>query len=61
MTVLRTLLPSPRLARPKEYSNGIVARGTMIWTGGVVGSGIAETFPDGAIEPVSGKHCRRAG
>ena len=49
----RTLLPSPRLARPKGYSNGIVARGTMIWTGGVVGWDIAATFPDGLTAQLS--------
>lgn len=58
MTVHRTLLPSPQLARPKGYSNGIVARGTMIWTGGVVGWNIAEARPDGLTDHL--RHCREA-
>lgn len=46
MTVHRALLP-PGWPRPKGYANGILARGTTIWTGGVVGWDATGTFPDG--------------
>lgn len=46
MTLHRTLLP-PGWPRPKGYSNGIVARGTTIWTGGVVGWDAGGRFPAG--------------
>ena len=46
MTIHRTLLPTG-WPRPKGYANGIVARGTTIWTGGVVGWDEAGRFPDG--------------
>jgi enamine deaminase RidA (YjgF/YER057c/UK114 family) len=46
MTVHRVLLP-PGWPRPKGYANGIVARGTTIWTGGVVGWDAQGVFPDG--------------
>lgn len=43
MTVHRALLPAG-WPRRKGYANGIVARGTMVWTGGVVGWDASETF-----------------
>ena len=46
MTVHRALLP-PGWPRPKGYANGIVARGTTVWTGGVVGWDAQGVFPDG--------------
>jgi len=46
MTVHRALLPSG-WPRPKGYANGIVARGTTVWTGGVVGWDAEGNFPDG--------------
>ncbi len=36
MTVHTALLP-PGWPRPKGYANGIAARGTTVWTGGIVG------------------------
>jgi enamine deaminase RidA (YjgF/YER057c/UK114 family) len=46
MTMHRALLPAG-WPRPKGYANGIVARGTTVWTGGVVGWDTAEAFPTG--------------
>ena len=46
MTVHRALLPAG-WPRPKGYANGIIARGTSVWTGGVVGWDEAEAFPTG--------------
>jgi enamine deaminase RidA (YjgF/YER057c/UK114 family) len=46
VTVHRALLPAG-WPRPKGYANGIVARGTTVWTGGVVGWDTAEAFPAG--------------
>ncbi len=46
MTVHRALLPAG-WPRPKGYANGIVARGTTVWTGGVVGWDETEAFPTG--------------
>lgn len=46
MTAHRALLP-PGWPRPKGYANGIVARGTTVWTGGVVGWDAEGRFPDG--------------
>lgn len=43
MTAHRTLLP-PGWPRPKGYANGVLARGTMVFTGGVVGWDAAERF-----------------
>jgi enamine deaminase RidA (YjgF/YER057c/UK114 family) len=43
MTVHQTLLP-PGWPRPRGYANGVVARGRMIFTGGVVGWDEAERF-----------------
>jgi len=48
MTVHRALLP-PGWPRPRGYANGIVARGTTVWTGGVVGWDEAGVFADGLI------------
>lgn len=45
MTVHQALLPSG-WPRPKGYANGIVARGTTVWTGGVVGWDVNGVFPD---------------
>ena len=41
---MKTLLP-PGWPRPKGYSNGIAARGRMIFTAGVVGWDEHENFP----------------
>lgn len=46
MTVHRALLP-PGWPRPKGYANGIAARGTTIWTGGLIGWDSDGAFPDG--------------
>ena len=43
MTTHRILLP-PGWPRPKGYSNGIAARGRMVFTGGVVGWNEDEKF-----------------
>jgi len=43
MTTHRTLLP-PGWPRPKGYSNGISAKGRMLFTGGVVGWDEQERF-----------------
>ncbi len=40
------ILQPPGWARPKGYSNGISARGRMIFTAGIVGWDEHETFPD---------------
>jgi len=48
MTVHRALLP-PGWPRPKGYANGIVARGTTVWTGGIIGWDERENFPDGLV------------
>ena len=40
------ILQPPHWPRPKGYSNGISARGRMIFTAGVVGWNEQETFPD---------------
>jgi len=39
-------LQPPNWPRPKGYSNGVSARGRMIFTAGVVGWDEHETFPD---------------
>lgn len=46
MTFHRTLLP-PGWPRPKGYANGVIARGTTVFTGGVVGWDAQERFADG--------------
>lgn len=43
MTVHRTLLP-PGWPRPRGYANGVAARGTTVFTGGVVGWDADERF-----------------
>jgi enamine deaminase RidA (YjgF/YER057c/UK114 family) len=40
------ILQPPDWPRPKGYSNGISARGRMIFTAGVVGWDSQESFPD---------------
>jgi enamine deaminase RidA (YjgF/YER057c/UK114 family) len=40
------VLQPPNWPRPKGYSNGISARGRMIFTAGVVGWDESESFPD---------------
>jgi enamine deaminase RidA (YjgF/YER057c/UK114 family) len=40
------ILQPPNWPRPKGYSNGISARGRMIFTAGVVGWDENESFPD---------------
>jgi enamine deaminase RidA (YjgF/YER057c/UK114 family) len=40
------ILQPPNWPRPKGYSNGISAKGRMIFTGGVVGWDENEAFPD---------------
>ncbi len=40
------ILQPPNWPRPKGYSNGISARGRMIFTGGIVGWDEHESFPD---------------
>lgn len=40
------VLQPPHWPRPKGYSNGISARGRMIFTAGIVGWDENETFPD---------------
>ncbi len=40
------ILQPPGWPRPKGYSNGISAKGRMIFTGGIVGWDEHETFPD---------------
>ena len=42
---MKTLHP-PNWPRPKGYSNGVSAKGRMIFTAGVVGWDQNETFPD---------------
>jgi len=42
---MRTLQP-PNWPRPKGYSNGVSAKGRMIFTAGVVGWDEHETFPE---------------
>ncbi|TKD50531.1 RidA family protein [Sphingomonas baiyangensis] len=44
----QTLLP-PGWKRPKGYANGIAARGTMVFTAGVVGWDGNEQFAEGGI------------
>jgi enamine deaminase RidA (YjgF/YER057c/UK114 family) len=48
MTVHRALLPAG-WPRPKGYANGIAARGTTVWTGGVVGWDEAGVFAEGLV------------
>ena len=45
---MRALLP-PGWPRPKGYSNGIEARGRMIFTAGVVGWDEQEQFPSNSL------------
>ena len=45
------LLP-PGWPRPKGYANGMVARGRLLVTGGVVGWDIMGSFPDGLVAQV---------
>jgi len=40
------ILQPPGWPRPKGYSNGISAKGRMIFTGGIVGWDEHESFPD---------------
>jgi enamine deaminase RidA (YjgF/YER057c/UK114 family) len=40
------ILQPPNWPRPKGYSNGISAKGRMIFTGGIVGWDEHESFPD---------------
>ena len=40
------ILQPPNWPRPKGYSNGVSARGRMIFTAGVVGWNEQESFPD---------------
>jgi enamine deaminase RidA (YjgF/YER057c/UK114 family) len=40
------ILQPPGWPQPKGYSNGISAKGRMIFTGGIVGWDQHETFPD---------------
>ena len=40
------ILQPPGWPRPRGYSNGISARGRMIFTGGIVGWDEHESFPD---------------
>jgi enamine deaminase RidA (YjgF/YER057c/UK114 family) len=40
------ILQPPNWPRPRGYSNGISAKGRMIFTGGVVGWDEKEAFPD---------------
>ena len=40
------VLQPPGWPRPKGYSNGISAKGRMIFTGGIVGWDEKESFPD---------------
>ena len=40
------ILQPPNWPRPKGYSNGISAKGRMIFTAGIVGWDEHETFPD---------------
>ncbi|WP_028969710.1 RidA family protein [Sphingomonas sp. URHD0057] len=40
------ILQPPGWPRPKGYSNGISARGRMIFTGGIVGWDERESFPE---------------
>lgn len=35
--------------RPRGYANGMMARGTLVLTGGVVGWDAQERFPDGLV------------
>jgi enamine deaminase RidA (YjgF/YER057c/UK114 family) len=43
------ILQPPGWPRPKGYSNGISAKGRMIFTGGIVGWDENESFPDYAL------------
>lgn len=43
------ILQPPNWPRPKGYSNGISARGRMIFTAGIVGWDEHEKFPDGSL------------
>ena len=48
MSIHRSLLP-PDWPRPRGYANGVVARGTMVFTGGLVGWDQSEQFAPGGI------------
>lgn len=48
MTIHQALLP-PDWPRPKGYANGIMARGTTVWTGGLVGWDSEGNFPHGLV------------
>lgn len=43
------ILQPPGWPRPKGYSNGILAQGRMIFTGGLVGWNEAGEFPEGFV------------
>lgn len=47
----RDLLPEG-WPRPRGYSNGVLARGALLVTGGVVGWDAQERFPDGLVAQV---------
>ena len=47
-----TVLQPAGWPRPKGYSNGIKARGDMVFVGGMVGWDVAGRFPDGLVAQV---------
>jgi enamine deaminase RidA (YjgF/YER057c/UK114 family) len=47
--VANTVLHPAGWPQPKGYSNGIKARGEMVFTGGMVGWDESEKFPDGFV------------
>jgi enamine deaminase RidA (YjgF/YER057c/UK114 family) len=48
VTIHPSLLP-PGWPRPRGYANGVIARGTTVFTGGLVGWNEAEQFAAGGI------------
>lgn len=48
MSIHRNLLP-PGWPRPRGYANGVMARGTTVFTGGLVGWNESEQFAPGGI------------
>ena len=52
MTITHTLLQPEGWVAPKGYSNGVAARGTMVFTGGQIGSHLAMRFGSKLIKPL---------
>ncbi|WP_245803074.1 RidA family protein [Acuticoccus yangtzensis] len=47
-----TVLQPPGWKKPKGYSNGMAGRGTLVFTGGLIGWDADETFADGFVPQV---------